>query len=65
MDGVAACELILDCPSALLITHFHSAFDYIYVLFWNSIWTLAPVVGIGLFDRFLGAQSMLTLTAPI
>jgi hypothetical protein len=40
---------------AILNTGFHSAFDYIYVLFWNSLWTLAPVVGIGLFDRFLGA----------
>ena len=29
-------------------------FDYNYILFWNSLWTVAPVVGIGLFDRFLG-----------
>ncbi|KAF8077575.1 phospholipid-translocating ATPase [Lyophyllum atratum] len=28
-------------------------FDYIYILFWNSVWTIAPVVGIGLFDRVL------------
>ncbi|KAG2019667.1 phospholipid-translocating ATPase [Coprinopsis cinerea AmutBmut pab1-1] len=28
-------------------------YDYIYVLFWNSIWTIAPVVGIGLFDRIM------------
>lgn len=32
-----------------------SVFDYIYVLFWNSLWTVLPVIGIGLFDRFLGA----------
>jgi len=31
-----------------------SAFDYVYILLWNSIWTIAPVIGIGLFDRFLG-----------
>ncbi|KAH6902733.1 phospholipid-translocating ATPase [Coprinopsis sp. MPI-PUGE-AT-0042] len=30
-----------------------SAYDYIYVLFWNSVWTIAPVVGIGLFDRIM------------
>ncbi|KAG5723766.1 putative phospholipid-transporting ATPase DNF1 [Termitomyces sp. T112] len=28
-------------------------FDYIYILFWNSIWTIAPVIGIGVFDRIL------------
>ena len=39
------------CADSFLI----SAFDYIYILFWNSIWTIAPVIGIGLFDRFLGA----------
>ena len=31
-----------------------SVFDYIYILFWNSIWTIAPVIGIGVFDRILG-----------
>ena len=34
--------------------YLHSSIDYIYLLFWNSIWTLAPVIGIGLFDRILG-----------
>lgn len=33
-----------------------SVFDYIYILFWNSLWTIAPVIGIGLFDRFLGSS---------
>ena len=31
-----------------------SVTDYNYILFWNSLWTIAPVIGIGLFDRFLG-----------
>ncbi|GLB34572.1 putative cation transport ATPase (P-type) (TC 3.A.3) family, type IV subfamily protein [Lyophyllum shimeji] len=31
----------------------HFVFEYIYILFWNSIWTIAPVIGIGLFDRVL------------
>ncbi|KAF6763732.1 phospholipid-translocating ATPase [Ephemerocybe angulata] len=26
-------------------------FEYTYLLFWNSFWTLAPVIAIGLFDR--------------
>lgn len=26
--------------------------EYTYLLFWNSFWTIAPVIGIGLFDRF-------------
>jgi len=32
-----------------------SVMDYIFILFWNSLWTIAPVIGVGLFDRFLGA----------
>ncbi|KAJ3502673.1 hypothetical protein NLJ89_g8781 [Agrocybe chaxingu] len=31
----------------------YHVFDYVYILFWNSLWTVAAVVGIGLFDRFL------------
>jgi len=31
-----------------------SYFDYVYILFWNTLWSIAPVVGIGLFDRILG-----------
>jgi len=40
-------------PSWCAFVHL-SAFDYVYILLWNSIWTIAPVIGIGLFDRFLG-----------
>ncbi|KAF9263183.1 phospholipid-translocating P-type ATPase [Marasmius fiardii PR-910] len=29
------------------------AFEYHYILFWSSIWTIAPVVGIGVADRIL------------
>ena|ERR1700722_2539891 len=32
-----------------------SVFEYTYLLFWNSFWTIAPVIGIGLFDRLIGA----------
>jgi phospholipid-translocating ATPase len=32
----------------------YSVFEYTYLLFWNSFWTLAPVIGIGLFDRVIG-----------
>ncbi|KAF9478485.1 phospholipid-translocating P-type ATPase [Pholiota conissans] len=34
-------------------------FDYIYILFWNSLWTILPVIGIGLFDRFLDAHVLM------
>ncbi|KAF8163678.1 hypothetical protein B0H34DRAFT_649957 [Crassisporium funariophilum] len=34
-------------------------FDYTYILFWNSLWTIAPVIGIGLFDRFLDAHVLM------
>ncbi|KAF5373624.1 hypothetical protein D9758_000973 [Tetrapyrgos nigripes] len=36
-------------------------FDYSYILFWNSIWTIAPVVGIGLFDRILDYRILMEL----
>ncbi|KAF9261251.1 phospholipid-translocating P-type ATPase [Marasmius fiardii PR-910] len=29
------------------------AFEYQYILFWNSIWTIAPVAGIGVADRII------------
>ena len=38
----------------LSILKLHSAFEYTYLLFWNSFWTIAPVLGIGLFDRIVG-----------
>ena len=55
MDGVPTSEFIiifLNHPRSKLF--FCSVFDYNYILFWNSLWTVAPVIGIGLFDRFLG-----------
>jgi len=36
-------------------------FDYNYILFWNSLWTIAPVIAIGLFDRFLDAHVLLSV----
>ncbi|KAJ3785724.1 phospholipid-translocating ATPase [Lentinula aff. detonsa] len=35
--------------------------DYTYILFWNSLWTIAPVVGIGLFDRVLDSEILMDL----
>jgi phospholipid-translocating ATPase len=35
--------------------------DYTYVLFWNSLWTVAPVVGLGLFDRVLDYEVLMDL----
>ncbi|KAF9065769.1 hypothetical protein BDP27DRAFT_1331540 [Rhodocollybia butyracea] len=37
------------------------ATDYTYVLFWNSLWTVAPVVGFGLFDRVLDYEILMDL----
>jgi len=34
-------------------------------LFWNSFWTLAPVIGIGLFDRFAGTCSHLKANTSV
>ena len=41
-----------------------SVFDYTYLLFWNSFWTLCPVIAIGLFDRIVGENLMSILAAP-
>lgn len=38
-----------------------SVFDYNYILFWNSLWTVAPVIGMGIFDRFLGESGTFSL----
>jgi phospholipid-translocating ATPase len=35
--------------------------NYDYILFWNSLWTVAPVIGIGLFDRFLDAHVLMAV----
>ncbi|KAJ7638744.1 phospholipid-translocating ATPase [Roridomyces roridus] len=36
-------------------------FAYVYVLFWNSLWTLLPVVALGVFDRFLDAEVLMAV----
>ena len=38
----------------IFLTDMHSVFEYTYLLFWNSIFTVAPVIGLGLFDRIIG-----------
>lgn len=50
---------IVSHPGTRDLTHnlfilYYSVFDYTYLLFWNSFWTIAPVLGIGLFDRIVG-----------
>ncbi|KAH9928461.1 phospholipid-translocating P-type ATPase [Epithele typhae] len=36
-------------------------FEYTYLLFWNTFWTIAPVIGIGLFDRIVDDQVLMAL----
>ncbi|KII88208.1 hypothetical protein PLICRDRAFT_175835 [Plicaturopsis crispa FD-325 SS-3] len=37
------------------------AFDYTYLLFWNSFWTIAPVIAMGLFDRMVDADVLMAM----
>ncbi|KAL1937625.1 hypothetical protein VTO73DRAFT_13011 [Trametes versicolor] len=36
-------------------------FDYTYLLFWNTFWTIAPVIGIGLFDRIVDDHVLMAM----
>jgi len=36
-------------------------FEYTYLIFWNSFWTIAPVIGIGLFDRIVDDHVLMDL----
>ncbi|KAK2466656.1 hypothetical protein APHAL10511_000914 [Amanita phalloides] len=36
-------------------------YDYIYILFWNSLWTILPVLGIGIFDRIIDDDVLMEL----
>ncbi|KAF8195975.1 phospholipid-translocating ATPase [Mycena galopus ATCC 62051] len=36
-------------------------FAYVYVLFWNSLFTVLPVCAIGVFDRFLDAHVLMAV----
>jgi len=38
-----------------------SVFEYTYLIFWNSFWTLCPVIAIGLFDRIVGAYTAMLI----
>lgn len=33
--------------------------EYTYLLFWNSFWTIAPVIAIGLFDRLADDRELM------
>jgi len=35
--------------------------EYTYLLFWNSFWTIAPVIAIGIFDRIVDADALMAL----
>ncbi|WFD34996.1 P-type phospholipid transporter [Malassezia cuniculi] len=37
------------------------AIDYVYILLWNAIWTVAAVVGIGIFDRNLSDRVLMDI----
>uniref|UniRef100_A0A0W0FFE3 Phospholipid-transporting ATPase n=1 Tax=Moniliophthora roreri TaxID=221103 RepID=A0A0W0FFE3_MONRR len=37
------------------------AFEYTYLLFWNSFWTIAPVIAIGIFDRIADSHVLMDL----
>jgi len=36
-------------------------FEYTYLLWWNSFWTIAPVIAIGLFDRIVDDDILMAL----
>ncbi|KAJ7574583.1 hypothetical protein C8J56DRAFT_1172699 [Mycena floridula] len=36
-------------------------FDYTFLLFWNSFWTIAPVIAIGIFDRLIDSDVLMAL----
>ncbi|TFK89441.1 phospholipid-translocating P-type ATPase [Polyporus arcularius HHB13444] len=36
-------------------------FEYTYLLFWNTFWTIAPVIGIGLFDRIVDDHVLMAM----
>ncbi|KAJ6622908.1 hypothetical protein B0H10DRAFT_2213939 [Mycena sp. CBHHK59/15] len=36
-------------------------FEYTYLLWWNSFWTIAPVIAIGLFDRLVDAKALMAI----
>ena len=36
-------------------------FEYTYLLFWNSFWTILPVIAMGLFDRIVDDHVLMAL----
>ena len=62
MGGAVHCKCFIHASSYEYSSFVFSVFDYIYILFWNSLWTLLPVLGIGIFDRILGQCPLLFVT---
>lgn len=42
-------------PFLVVLIPVASVFEYTFLLWWNSFWTIAPTIAIGLFDRIIGA----------
>ena len=64
VDGRQLCKCCYAFGSFLSNGSFPSVFEYTYLIFWNSFWTLCPVIAIGLFDRIVGAYIAL-LTSEV
>jgi hypothetical protein len=56
MDGVPHSPSLSFFPLRYALIPEFSAFEYTYLLWWNSFWTIAPVIAIGVFDRLVGAS---------
>ena len=56
--GVHSSASTAPLPFSPALTSVFSVFEYTFILWWNSFWTIAPVIAIGLFDRIVGMCPM-------
>ena len=61
LSFVSVATLSSNTSNATLFPVF-SVFEYTYLLFWNSFWTLCPVIAIGLFDRIVGSYTAFSVS---
>lgn len=61
LSFVSVATLFSNSSNAPLFPVF-SVFEYTYLLFWNSFWTLCPVIAIGLFDRIVGSYTAFSVS---